>query len=87
MAAPKTPKTTSAQRQAELRRRARSLAYGLDDDEIGKAADSTLLEAIPQAYRLKQSVVIETIAAEPVRRLRARQLSAQHVTVTPKVAN
>ncbi|EGV18780.1 hypothetical protein [Thiocapsa marina] len=82
-----TPKTTSAQRQAALRRRASELAYGLDDSEIGKAADSTLFEAIPQAFRLKQSVAIESIAAELVRRLRARSVTvttpeAPEVTVT-----
>jgi hypothetical protein len=63
------PKTTSAQRQAALRQRARALAQGLDEARMRSAPDTALLEALPAAYRLKQAAVIEDLVIELLRRL------------------
>lgn len=89
----KTPKTTSAQRQAALRQRARSLAFGIEDDDIRSAPDTALLEALPIAYRLKQAAVVETIMVDLLRRLGVavtvthvkpiEELKTSAVTVTP----
>ncbi|EGV19033.1 hypothetical protein [Thiocapsa marina] len=77
MTDPKAPKTTSAQRQAALRQRARSLAYGLDDDDIRTAPDTALLEALPIAYRARQTAPIEGIVVELLHRL------GRHVKIIP----
>ena len=69
MTDPKSPKTTSAQRQAALRQRARSLAYGFDDDDIRTAPDTALVEALAIAYRARQTAPIEGIAVELLHRL------------------
>lgn len=66
---PKTPKTTSAERQAALRQRARALAHGLDDADIRSAPDTALLEALPIAFRMRQTVVVESVLVDLLRRL------------------
>ncbi|SDX69201.1 hypothetical protein [Thiocapsa roseopersicina] len=83
----KAPRTTSAQRQAALRQRARSLAYGIDDEDIRSAPDTALLEALPVAFRNRQTAPIEAIAIELLLRL-GRQVKIipvepSSVTVTP----
>ncbi len=84
----KTPKTTSAQRQAALRQRARSLAYGIDDDDIRTAPDTALLEALPIAYRNRQSATVEGIVVELLLRLgrnvKILPVDPPDVTVTPE---
>jgi hypothetical protein len=70
------PKTTSAQRQAALRQRARALAYGLDDAQIRSAPDTAILEAVAIAFRNRQSAALEDLAVELLRRL------DRHVAVT-----
>lgn len=84
----KTPRTTSAQRQAALRQRARALALGIDDEDIRAAPDSALLEAIGVAYRNRQSATVEGIVVELLLRLgrnvRIIPVDPPDVTVTPE---
>jgi hypothetical protein len=83
----KAPKTTSAQRQAALRQRARSLAYGLDDAQIRTAPDTAILEAVAIAFRNRQSAVLEDLAVELLLRLgrhvKIIPVDPSSVTVTP----
>ncbi len=90
----KTPKTTSAQRQAALRQRARALAYRIEDDDIRTAPDTAVLEAVGIAYRLRQAAVVENIMVDLLRRLGVtvtvthvrpvEELTTSAVTVTPE---
>ncbi len=72
--------TTSAQRQAALRQRAREIAFGIDDDAVRAAPDSVLVEGLAMAYRAKQVAPVEAIAAELL--LRLGKVEPRSVTVT-----
>lgn len=80
--------TTSAQRQAALRQRAREIAFGIDDDAVRAAPDSVLIEGLAMAYRAKQAAPVAAIAAELLLRLgRDKPVTVtapDPVTVKPK---